>query len=98
VAAVAAELFEAPLYKATPIGHIYDGPPDSPDSAPLTEISVDRLRDVVQNTATAGDYAMFDGTAIDVIERSSIETKVISGELSDIHNPADAEGTRIVHP
>lgn len=96
VAAIAAELLEADLFIATSIDGVYDRDPDDPEAEKFDEISLEELRSVVSGNNEAGGHELIDGTAIDIIERSSIQTRIFLGENKNIRKPEEADGTVII--
>ncbi|WEL19333.1 UMP kinase [Candidatus Nanohalococcus occultus] len=96
VAAIAAELLEADLYIATRIDGVYDRDPDEEGAEKFEEIGLDELRKVISGNNEAGGHELIDGTAVDIIERSSIETKLFLGTNENIENPGEADGTTVV--
>ena len=97
VAAITAELLDAELYIATDIDGVYTEDPSNPDAEKLEEVSIPELREIVSgNSSDAGSYELIDKTALNIIERSNIETKVMEGTIENLGNPEDAEGTDII--
>jgi len=96
VAAIAAEILEADLYIATTVDGVYDKDPEEEDAERFDEISTEKLRDVVSGNNEAGGHELIDLTAIDIIERSGTETKILEGTVENISDPDEALGTRIV--
>lgn len=96
VAAIAAELLEAELYIATRVDGVYDRDPEDSKAEKFDEISLEELRSVVSGNNEAGGHELIDGTAIDIIERSSIDTKIFLGENGNIQEPEKADGTVII--
>lgn len=96
VAAIAAELLEADLYIATSIDGVYDRDPKDEDAEKFDEITLDELRSVISGNNEAGGHELIDGTAVDIIERSGIDTKVMLGTDDNIRNPDEADGTRLL--
>jgi uridylate kinase len=98
VAAITAELLDAALYVATDIDGVYTEHPENEDAEKLEEVPVSELRKIVSgNGSEAGSYELIDKIALDVIERSSIRTKIFEGRIENLENPEAAEGTDIVH-
>lgn len=93
VAAIAAELLEADLYIATRIDGVYDRDPEDPKAEKFKDISLEELRNVISGNNEAGGHELIDGTAVDIIERSEIETKVMLGTNENIEQPDEADGT-----
>ncbi|QGA80195.1 UMP kinase [Candidatus Nanohalobium constans] len=96
VAAITAELLSAELYIVTDIDGVYTEDPKKEDAEKLDEVSISELREIVSgNSSDAGSYELIDKTALNIIERSGISTKVIEGTIDNLENPEDAEGTAI---
>lgn len=95
VAATAAELLDAELVIATTVDGVYTSDPEEESAEKLEEVTPDRLREIVSGNSKAGGYELIDGTAIDIIERSGIETLVVEGNLENLEHPESAEGTRV---
>ena len=96
VAAITAELLDAELYIVTDIDGVYTEDPSNPDAEKLEEVSVSELRGIVSgNSSDAGSYELIDKTALNVIERSNIKTKVVDGTVENLEKPEDSEGTDI---
>jgi uridylate kinase len=96
VAATIAELMDAELVVATRVDGVYTADPEEEEAEKLDEVTPGRLRELVSGNSSAGGYELIDGTAINIIERSSIRTRVIEGELDSLENPEEAEGTDVV--
>jgi uridylate kinase len=95
VAATAAELLDADLYIATDVDGIYDRHPDKEKAQMLDEASVNKLREMTEGISEAGGYALIDRTALDIIDRSDITTKVFKGEPRRLEQAETCSGTRI---
>lgn len=95
VAATVAELLEADLVIATSVDGVYDADPEEEDANKINKIDVKDLRQVTEGNNSAGKHDLIDSTAIDIIERSEIETKVILGTPENLQSD-EFEGTRIV--
>lgn len=95
VAATAAELLEAELYICTDVEGVYSGEPSSEGSELLEEVSVQELRELTAGNSSAGGYELVDGTALSIIERSSIPTRIMEGTLDNLENP-ERKGTEIL--
>lgn len=93
VAAVVAELLDAELYVATDVDGIYTGDPGEEGSEKLDRVNTSRLQEMVSGENEPGKYAVIDGTAVQIIERSGIDTKVLRGTPENLEDPAGAEGT-----
>ena len=61
----------------------------------LDEASVDTLRRMTEGNSEAGGYALIDRTALDIIDRSDITTKVFKGEPRRLEQAETCSGTRI---
>lgn len=96
VAATAAELLDAELYIATTVDGVYDADPENADAEKLDEVTPERLRELTRGNSGAGGYSLIDRTAVDIIERSEIRTKVFKGSLENLGCPEAAEGTNII--
>jgi len=96
VAAITAELLNAELYIVTDIDGVYTENPSKPKAEKLDKVSVSKLREIVSgNSSDAGSYELIDKTALNIIERSEIPTKVMEGKIENLENPEDAKGTEI---
>lgn len=94
VAAILAELFEADLYLATDVDGIYTADPSEDDDAEkLESIAADRLLDMTEGKNEPGVYSIVDETAVNIIRRSGIKTKVFHGTIENIGSPEEADGT-----
>lgn len=98
VAATVAELLDAELYIATTVDGIYsDDPEENPETERFEEISVEELLEITGGANKPGIYSVVDETAIRIIERSSIETKIFRATNENIEDPENAKGTDILH-
>lgn len=95
VAAICAELTNAELYIASTVDGIYEKDPEISDSDKFEEIKIDKIREILQSSNKAGNHSLIDRTALRIIERSRIETKVMEGTPENIEDPESAEGTNI---
>lgn len=95
VAAIAAEILEADLYIATRIDGVYDRDPEDPEASRLEQVSTSELKDIVSGNNKAGKHELIDSTAIEIIERSEISTKVFKGNVKNLESPEGSSGTRI---
>lgn len=95
VAAIAAEILEADLYIATRIDGVYDRDPEDPEASRLEKVSTSELKDIVSGNNEAGKHELIDSTAIEIIERSEIDTKVFEGTIKNLKRPENSRGTRI---
>jgi uridylate kinase len=97
VAAIAAELLNAELYIATDIDGIYTKHPEKEDAEKLEKTTIPEIREITRgNSSKAGSYELIDRTALNIIERSKIPTKVFKGTIKNLKNPEEAEGTEIL--
>lgn len=96
VAAIAAEILEADLYIATRIDGVYDRDPEDPEASRFDRVSTSELKDIVSGNNEAGKHELIDSTAIEIIERSSISTKVFEGTLDNLEMPDSCKGTEVV--
>ncbi len=97
VAAITAELLNAELYIVTNIDGVYTEDPSKEEAEKLDEVSIPELREIVSgNSSEAGSYELIDKTALNIIKRSNISTKVMEGTIENLENPEDTEGTIIV--
>ncbi|MFB6158764.1 MAG: UMP kinase [Candidatus Nanohalobium sp.] len=96
VAAIAAELLDAELYIVSDVDGVYTEDPDNENAEKLEEVSVEKLKNIVSgNSSEAGNYELIDKTALEIIERSEIPTKVMEGKTEDLEKPEEAKGTDI---
>ncbi len=95
VAAIAAEILEADLYIATRIDGVYDRDPEDSEASRLEEVSTSELKNIVSGNNAAGKHELIDSTAIEIIERSKISTKVFEGSIKNLERPEDSRGTEI---
>jgi uridylate kinase len=96
VAAIAAEILDADLYIATSIDGVYDRDPEDKDANYLEEVTVEDLKDIVSGNNEAGKHELIDSTALEIIERSNISTKVFEASLENLGNPEGCKGSEIV--
>lgn len=96
VAAITAELLDSKLYIYTDVNGVYTSNPKKKDSVKLDEVEVEELREILKDKSNkAGSYKLIDKTALNIIERSKIETKILEGSIKNIEEPEKAEGTLI---
>ena len=95
VAAIAAEILDADLYIATSIDGVYDRDPEDEDANFLEKVSVEDLRDIISGNNEAGKHELIDSTALEIIERSDIQTKVFEASLENLDSPESCHGSRI---
>jgi len=96
VAAITAELLNAELYIVTDIDGVYTEDPSNSEAEKLDEVSIQELREIISgNSSDAGSYELIDKTALNIIERSEIQTKVMKGSIENLENPEEANGTNI---
>ena len=96
VAAIAAEILDADLYIATSIDGVYDRDPEDEDANYLEEVTVEDLKAIVSGNNEAGKHELIDSTALEIIERSSIPTKVFEASLDNLENPEGCKGSKII--
>ncbi len=96
VAATAAELLEAELYIATTVDGVYTRHPDENGAEKLEEVTASELLEIVAGDNEPGSYELVDETAVKIITRSDIPTRVFEGTVENLRNPRDAPGTDIV--
>lgn len=98
VAATVAELLNAELYIVTNVKGVYTRDPSKPEAEFLEEVTVSDLRENLSNDSGAGKHSLIDRTALNLIERSNIPTKVLEGTVEKVGDLESAEGTRIKVP
>lgn len=99
VAATVAELLDADLYIATRVDGIYSGDPEENENAEkFDEITVEELLELTGGRNEPGTYSVVDESALRLIERSNIRTKVFYADNENIVDPQDADGTEIMSP
>jgi uridylate kinase len=96
VAAIAAEILDADLYIATSIDGVYDRDPEDPEAEFLEKVSAEELKDIISGNNEAGKHELIDSTALEIIERSSISTKVFEASLENLERPETCKGSEIV--
>ena len=96
VAAIAAEILDADLYIATSIDGVYDRDPKDPEAKFLDKVSAEELKDIISGNNEAGKHELIDSTALEIIERSSISTKVFEASLENLERPESCKGSEIV--
>jgi len=96
VAATVAELLDGELYIATSIHGVHSHDPEHPEAEKLDEVTPGKLKSIVSGNNQAGKHDLIDRTAIGIIERSTIPTRVFQGLPGNIKKPGDADGTDIV--
>jgi len=95
VAATVAELLEAELYIATSVDGVYTADPEAEDSERMEEVTVSELEDLTDGNNDAGKHDLIDGTALEIISRSEITSKVFEGSPENVRQPEEARGTDI---
>ena len=95
VAATVAELLDAELYIATSIHGVHSRDPEHPEAEKLDEVTTEKLKQIVSGNNRAGKHDLIDGTAIEIIERSEISTKVFRGLPGNINELETTEGTMV---
>lgn len=96
VGAIAAELLDAELYIPTTVDAVYNPHPDDPEPEKLEEVTPEKLMEIVGDDYKPGSYELVDETAVKIIQRSDIRTKIFEGSLENLSEPEKAEGTEIV--
>ncbi len=102
VAASIAEVLQTDLLiYATVVEGIYDKDPSKPEAKLLREVSIETLRKILRESQSflAGGYELIDPVALNIIERSKINTVVINGrDPYNIIRVINGEhvGTRII--
>lgn len=97
VAAITAELTNSKLYITSRVDGIYQKDPEIEQSEKIDEIKPKEIREILKSSNKAGKHSLIDRTALRIIERSQIETKVMEGTTENLENPEQAEGTLITH-
>ncbi len=95
VAATVAELLDAELIIATSVDGVYTADPEREDAEKLEEVSIDELRQIISGNNEAGGHELIDFVALEIIERSSIDTTVMEGVPENLESLESAESTRI---
>lgn len=95
VAATVAELLEGKLVIATSVEGVYTADPEEEDAEKYGSITVEELRDLTEGNNSAGKHDLIDRTAVDIIDRSDIETEVVLGTPENLKS-SEFDGTRIV--
>jgi len=96
VAAIAAEILDADLYIATSIDGVYDRDPEDSEAKFLEKVSAEELKDIISGNNEAGKHELIDSTALEIIERSSIPTKVFEASLENLERPESCKGSEIL--
>jgi uridylate kinase len=96
VAAIAAEILDADLYIATSIDGVYDRDPEDESANYLEEVAVEDLKDIISGNNEAGKHELIDSTALEIIQRSDITTKVFEASLENLERPETCKGSKIV--
>jgi uridylate kinase, putative len=102
VSSILAEFVNADLLiNATSVDGLYDKDPNKHDDAKMFEkITPTEMMSILSSKETkAGTYEFFDSTAIDIIKRSKIKTRIINGkEAENLQKAVSSEiGTTIIH-
>ena len=95
VAATVAELLEADLVIATSVDGVYTSDPEVKDAEKFDEVSISELKDLTEGNNSAGKHDLIDSTALDIIDRSNINTEVVLGTPENLRT-SEFNGTRIV--
>lgn len=99
VAATVAELLNAKLFIATKVDGIYSGDPEKDESVEkFDSITTEELLELTGGRNEPGTYSVVDESAVRLIERSSIKTKVFYADDDNVIDPEEAEGTEIRAP
>lgn len=96
VAATVAELLDADLYIATTVDGVYNPHPDDPEAERLEEVTVEKLMELVGDDHRPGSYELIDSTALNLVKRSEISTKIFEGTMENIGDVEKVEGTEII--
>ena len=94
VAATVAELLEADLVIATSVDGVYSKDPELDNAEKFEEVSIQKLKQLTEGNNSAGKHDLIDSTALDIIERSNIRTKVVLGTPENLKS-SDLNGTEI---
>ncbi len=102
VSSILAEFVNADLLiNATSVDGLFDKDPNKHDDAKMFEkITPTEMMSILSSKETkAGTYEFFDSTAIDIIKRSKIKTRIINGKNAEnIRKAVSNEiGTAIIH-
>ncbi|MEA2070729.1 MAG: UMP kinase [Asgard group archaeon] len=103
VASVIAETINArQIYNLTDVDGVYSADPDKePDATLLSEITIDKFRDILLSYETkAGDYPLFDFTAYQIIKRSKIPIQFLNGlSVTNLQQAIAGKslGTKVTH-
>lgn len=102
VSSILAEFVNADLLiNATSVDGLYNKDPNKHDDAKMFEkITPTEMMSILSSKETkAGTYEFFDSTAIDIIKRSKIKTRIINGkEAENLQKAISSEiGTTIIH-
>jgi uridylate kinase len=96
VAATVAELLDGELYIATSIHGVHSHEPGHPEAEKIDEVTTGKLKTIISGNNQAGKHDLIDSTAIEIIERSEIPTRVFQGMPENVRKPEQAEGTDII--
>lgn len=97
VATIAAELCDANLYFLKDVDGLYEEDPrENPEAERLDSVKMETLLDKVSGQNKPGTYSIVDETAVKIIERSKIDTRLIEGTPEKIKSPDKCEGTDII--
>jgi uridylate kinase len=95
VAATVAELLEADLMIATSVDGVYTADPEKENAEKFDEVSISKLKELTDGNNSAGKHDLIDSTALDIIDRSDINTEVVLGTPENLKS-GEFNGTRIV--
>lgn len=97
VAALVAEILETDLYILSNTDGIYDKDPSkNKDAEKMNEINVKDLEKIISGNNKAGEYEVIDYTALEIIHRSGIKTKIAEGTIRNLKNLDGSHGTDII--
>lgn len=94
VAATVAEFLESDLVIASNVKGVYSGRPEDEDSELLEKVSTDELRQMISGNGDAGGHALIDSTAVNIIERSEIHSRLMKASPENLKSP-EGKGTLI---
>jgi uridylate kinase len=96
VAAIVAELLEAELYFVTDIDGIYTSDPEeNAEAEKMDSVETEKLFEMTSGKNVPGVYSVIDETAVQIIQRSEIRSKLVEGKPENISDPENCEGTEI---
>ena len=95
VAATVAELFDAELVIATSVDGVYTTDPEKQDAEKLDEVSIEELGEITDGNNSAGNHDLIDTVALEIVDRSSIGTRVLLGTPENLKS-GEFNGTDIL--